>query len=270
MKKAILTLIGAIGVTSFSFAQTAGTLTVTFTQVAKTPGYSGTKNVMGIWISSNTGTFIKTKRRNAGSSTKDHLPTWSVAAGGTASNCLSANANVTDATTGATLSSFATRTVTWDGKGVSGSVNGTTVADGVYKINIQSTWNHGTSGTITKSFTFTKGPAADHQTPTNDTYFTNVVIDWVPTGLGIESMVDNQEINVFPNPVNEGIVNVSYEQANAIQISNMLGVLVYNESVDDAIASTKTIDLSNYSNGVYFVTILNGEKKTQRKLILNK
>lgn len=270
MKKILLSLICLTALTADLNAQTDGTLTCTFTQVTKTPGYSGTKNVMAVWIQSNTGAYIKTKRRNVGSSTKDHLPTWSVNAGGTAGNATSANCNITDATTGATLSSFATRTITWDGKGVNGAVNGTTVADGVYKVTIQSTWNHGTSGTITKSFTFTKGPNPDHQTPSNDTYFTNVVLDWIPNTLGVQSLVDNQEISIYPNPANEGIVNVSYETANNIRVTNMLGVIIYDEKVDASVSGIKTIDLSNFANGVYFVTILNGEKSTQRKVILNK
>ena len=42
-------------------AQTNGSMTFTFTQVAKSPCYQGTKNVMAVWIQDNTGKFIKTK-----------------------------------------------------------------------------------------------------------------------------------------------------------------------------------------------------------------
>jgi len=174
------------------FAQTAGTLTCSFTPVTKSPGYSGTKNHLAVWIQTSTGAFVKTKLRYA-QVERDHLPTYAVNSGGTASNCTAAACNKTDAITGATLPNFTAKTIVWDGKNVNGTANGTTVPDGVYKVTIEETWNHGTSGTIVKSYTFTKGPNADHQTPANDAYFTNIKLDWVPaaTGLTVATSVVN-------------------------------------------------------------------------------
>ena len=51
-------------------AQTAGTLTFTYTQTA--PSASATKNVMAVWIEDNSGTFVKTKMRYWSNSTNDH------------------------------------------------------------------------------------------------------------------------------------------------------------------------------------------------------
>lgn len=163
-------------------AQTAGTLTFTFTTIAHT-GYQGTKNALAVWIQTNTGTFVKTFYRYAGSGggTQDHLPTFAVNAGGTSTNCLSASCNVVGATTGATLAGAVTKTVTWDGKNTSGVL----MADGTYKITIQETWNHGTSGTTTSSFTFTKGPNQDVQTPTADGNFTNMSLQWIPAAAPV-------------------------------------------------------------------------------------
>ncbi len=170
------------------FSQTPGTLTFTFTEashsLSSTYNYNA-QHVLAVWIQNTTGTgtgtFVKTKLRNVGSGTKDHLPTWAVNAGGSANNATSSLCNVTDATTGATLSSWSTKTITWDGKNVNGSSNGTVVADGTYKVTIQSTWNHGTSGTTTKSYTFTKGPNSDIQTPASDANFTTISLQWIPT-----------------------------------------------------------------------------------------
>jgi len=200
MKKQLLNFAGIALAILFSvnlFAQTSGTFTFSFTPVTMSPGYTGTKNVLAVWIQTSAGAFVKTKIRYAGGGTSDHLPTWSVNAGGTAGNCLSAppNPNVTDATTGATLASFTAKTITWDGKNVSGTANGTLVADGAYKITIQETWNHGTGGTVTTSFPFTKGPAADHQTPANTANFTNIKLDWVPIG-GASLTVATSVVNV--------------------------------------------------------------------------
>ena len=82
-------------------AQTSGSLTLTFTQTPHT-SFQGTKNVIAVWIQSSTGTFVKTRARNVGNVTKDHLPTWAVNSGGTAGNATSANCNVVGATSGAT------------------------------------------------------------------------------------------------------------------------------------------------------------------------
>ncbi len=273
MKKLLFNLAGIALTICFSAnvsAQTAGTLTFTYTPVSHS-GYSGTKNVLAVWIQTSTGGFVKTKLRYAGGSTSDHLPTWAVNAGGSANNCLSSSCNKTDATTGATLSSFTTKTITWDGKNVSGTVNGTVVADGSYKVTIQSTWNHGTSGTVTRSFTFTKGTAADHQTPANDANFTNITLDWVPAiTTGVEERVsDVQEISVYPNPTN-GIFNVDFKKADNIKVINMLGAAVYEEKIEQAAAGTKSIDITNYANGIYFIYVSDGEKSSKHKIILNK
>ncbi len=252
-------------------AQTDGTLTFTFTQVPKAPCYSGSRNALAVWIQTDAGGFVKTKLRNCcGGSTKDHLPTYAVNSGGTASNASSANCNKTDAVTGATQTSFGTKTIVWDGKNVNGLVNGTLVADGTYKVTIQSTWNHGSGSTITKSYTFTKGINIDHQTPADDTYSTNVTLDWVPNTNSIASLKDNQLITIYPNPSNNGSFSVGFERANKIEICTMLGVLIYNESTVDPINGIQTIDLSECANGVYFITIINGDKSTKRKIILNK
>ena len=229
------------------FAQTAGTLTFTFTPVSHS-GYQGTKNVLAVWIQTSTGAFVKTKIRNAGGSTSDHLPTWAVNAGGSASNCSAAACNVTDATTGATLANFTKKTITWDGKNVSGKTNGTVVADGTYKVTIQSTWNHGSTGTTTVSYTFTKGPKADHQKPANDANFTAIALDWVPESpSGIDDMKADQGISVFPNP-SSGIVNVSYLQADVISVINVLGKVVAEEKINSQDGGTKSMDLSNVAN----------------------
>ena len=273
MKKLSLNFAGIALVICFStnvFAQTPGTLTFTFTPIAHSPCYSGSRNVLAVWIQTSTGTFIKTKIRYCcNGSTSDHLPTWSVNAGGTSGNCT--NANKTDATTGATLSSFTTKTFTWDGKNVNGTANGTTVADGTYKVTIQETWDHGSSGTATKSYTFTKGTSADHQTPATDANFSNITLDWVPTSTtGVESVSENPEISVYPNPTN-GIFNVSYAKASIIKVINILGVVVYEEKVEESTAATKSIDLTNFANGIYLINVsnANGGSKNSR-IILKK
>ena len=252
------------------YAQTNGTLTFTFTQLAHSPGYSGTKNVLAVWIQDNSGAFVKTKRRNVGNSTKDHLPAWAVNAGGSASNALGTACNVTDATTGATLTSYTTRTITWDGKNVSGSFNGSTVADGVYRVAVQETWNHGTSGTTIRYYTFTKGPNPDHQTPANDADFTNIILDWVPGTAAIAEVEETLNgVEIFPNPNNDGLIHVKYEKAKYIKLINLLGDVLLTETIENG-SGIKTLDLNQFSNGIYFIAVTYNDKAIRQKVILNK
>ncbi len=264
MKKLLFKFAGIASAICFSVnvsAQTAGTLTFKFTPVTMSPGYSGTKNVLAVWIETNTGTFIKTRMRYWGSGTNDHLPTWNT----------SSKANTTDATTGATLSSFTAKSITWDGK-TGPAATATIVADGSYRVAVQETWNHGTSGTVTNYYTFTKGNTTVNLVPANSANFTGLSLVWTPaavvTGVN-ESNSENSEIVVYPNPTN-GIFNVDFKEANNIKVVNTLGTVVYDEKIDQFTAGTKSIDLSNFANGIYMINVSNGERSSNRKVFLNK
>ena len=278
MKKLLLNFAGIVFascITTSVFAQTTGTLTFTFTPVAKSPCYSGTNNVVAIWIEDGAGAFVKTKIRNVGGGTADHLPNWTCKSGGYCgtltflSNALATTCNTTDATTGATLSSFTAKSITWDGKSVNGTTNGVTVADGTYQVVIQETWNHGGTGTAMRTFTFTKGPNSDIQTPAADANFTGISLQWIPTSVSIASNYSEMTgVSVYPNPSNNGIFNVNFEKATTVKVVNMLGVTIYNEKLEQS-TTAKRIDLSTYANGIYFVYILDGDKSSIHRVVLN-
>lgn len=251
-------------------AQTPGTLTFSYTPVSHT-GYSGTKNVLAVWIQTSTGVFVKSKLRYASlGSTEDHLPAYGVNCGATASDCIT-NGNTTDATTGATLANFTAKSITWDGKNVVGTTNGSVVADGTYKVTIQSTWNHGTAGTTTRSFSFTKGTVVDHQTPASDANFTNIIADWTPGPLANESFFGKPNAVIYPNPTN-GIFNIDLKnEVKSIKVINILGEIVYEEKVvNESIEKTKSINLSNFQNGIYIINFSNDLGNSNYKVILNK
>ncbi len=265
MKKTVQRLFTACAVViaANAFAQTAGTLTFSFTQVAHSPCYSGSKNVLAVWIETGTGTFVKTRLRYCcNGSTQDHLSVWSVNAGGSANNCSSAN--TTGATTGATLTSFGAKSFTWDGKNSAGTM----MADGAYKVAVEETWDHGTSATVTTYYTFTKGTSADVQTPATDANFSNISLHWQPTATGVAEEAGNPEINVYPNPSN-GVFNIDMYQVNNIKVMNALGDVVYDEKIDASTITTK-VDLSSFANGIYFITASNNKGTLNQKLILNK
>ena len=256
-------LIFTLLLSSFISAQTQGTLTLTFTQTPHT-SYTGNKNVMAIWIQTSSGTFVKTRKRNAGGGTSDHLPIWAVNSGGNANNCMSGACNTVGATTGATLNNFGTINVSWDGTDASGNL----VADGTYKITVESCWNHGNTAKASRSFTFTKGPNADIQTPTDDANFTGIALAWNPSGAGVAEVASSLLVQISPNPTSSGQVEVSFNEATSITVYNMAGaeilvVPVLNEQ-------KKTLNLSAVPNGIYFVEVSNGKTSVKEKIVINK
>lgn len=92
----------------------------------------------------------------------------------------------------------------------------------------------------------------------------------VDSSLSVDEFDLNEQISLYPNPVND---KVYYQVLNDIQISsivfvNSLGkqILVKNEiNIEGGL-----IDVSLFSDGVYFVKInLENEKKIYKKLIIN-
>jgi len=273
MKK-IINLVVLAMLVSFSTslkAQTSGTMSFTFTTPKHTTGnyVSDGRYVLAVWIEScatcgagttaGVSTFVKTNLRYWAGGTNDHLPTW---------NSKSAASVVGAAATGATQTTFTARTVTWDGKNAAGT---TLLADGNYRVCIQETWGHGTA-TATRYFPFVKGATAFTNTTdvAADTNFTGISLTWSPT-LANETFVSGPEVVVYPNP-SKGIFNLDLKsQVKNITVVNTLGALIYEENINDSsIVTTKTIDLSQYTNGVYFINVSDDNGSSCYKVVLDK
>jgi hypothetical protein len=286
MKKLLFNSIKII-VIVFAFsnvnAQTAGTLTFSYNQPQPTtPALNkGIKNVYAVWIENASGAFIKTKCRYTSTSTDDHLPTWGSKCGcAVATTATGAACNTTDATIGATRTTttaptaYGAKSITWDGKNVVGTANGTTVADGNYKIWVESSWNDGANNVHNEliGFTFTKGTTAVHLTPTGDNYINTVIIDWVPSNLSVEE-VKSQEpaVVIYPVP-SKGIFNLDLKNdLKNITVYNLLGEVVYDEKDVNAIAeTTKTIDLSYLSSGNYVISLTNEFGTSNYEIVVSK
>lgn len=271
MKKIYKLLLVALLIGSATLnAQTAGSMSFTFTTPKHTTGNYNTSGnyVLAVWIEScatcgagttvGTSTFIKTNLRYWAGGTNDHLPTWNSKSG----------ASTTGATTGATQSTFTARTVTWDGKNAAGA---TLLADGNYRVCIQETWGHSTA-TATRYFPFVKGPAVYTNTAdvTADTNFTGISLTWTPT-LASDTFTKGPEVVVYPNP-SKGIFNLDLKsQVKNITVVNTLGAIVFEENIDNSnTITTKTIDLSSFTNGVYFINVSDDNGSSSYKVVLEK
>lgn len=254
----------AICISTSAFSQTSGTLEFNFTTIAHS-GYQGTKNVLAAWIQTGTGSFVKTYFRYAGGNTNDHLPVWAVNSGGSANNCLSTSCNKVGATTGATLSGAVTKTFTWDGRDAAGNL----VADGVYQVSLENCWNHGNTSKTLRTFSFTKGTSPDVQSPAADANFTGLTLAWNPSGAGVEENPTSNSVKIFPNPSGNGIFNVEFNKATEISVIDVDGKTIYFSEIQES-ETTKTINLAAFSNGIYFLNVVNGNNSSQQKIILEK
>ncbi len=142
--------------------KTEGTMTFTVRTVTVNGNFSP-RHVLAIWVEDANG-FVLTRKLRA-EKRKQYLYTWNVKSGG----------NVTDATTGATLSSHQTHTVIWDCKDKDGAL----VPDGEYKVYVEFTEAH-VQGPL-RMVSFTKGPETVSISPADETNFKDMALQFEPT-----------------------------------------------------------------------------------------
>lgn len=242
-----------------------GTLTFTVKTVSNGGTYSP-KNVLAIWIKDASGNFVNSRKVMA-NTRKQHLIKW----------VASSASNVTDATTGATLSSHQTHTVTWNCRNSSGVL----MPDGDYQVWVEYTSRNSASGGAagpSTSFTFTKGPAVVNLTPANETYFQNIVLSFVPLNVTVQEQAKAlQDINVFPNPFSTG-TNINFSlpgktliTANVIDIHGEIVATLIHESLP-AGSHTITWDGTNDNGtivkaGIYSISIAADGYATSFKVV---
>ena len=100
---------------------------------------------------------------------------------------------------------------------------------------------------------------------------------WPPyTITSIENKTQNDfAFNLFPNPANKKItlsLNLAKTENVSIKITNMLGQLEESESVNrlNSGKNEYSYDVSNISNGVYFITLSSENLRATKKLIINR
>jgi flagellar hook assembly protein FlgD len=245
---------------------TPGTLTFTVKSITNNSTYSP-KNVIAIWIKDAQGNFVVSRKVMA-NSRKNHLVKWNASSAG----------NSVSAITGSTLTSHQTHTITWDGKNAAGIE----MQDGLYQIWVEySSTNSASNGNQGPFLTveFEKGPAIQHITPANATYYQNIVADWVPLGVGINDLSKSgASVKIFPNPFNvETTIQLCSDKTSQAYIS------VYDASgkkVTELINDSFSSGIKNFywdgtstegqklSNGIYFIHIqVNGFTEIQKVMI---
>jgi len=249
MKRYLLLALLMIFLTdNFVNAQSEGTLTITATTSSAGGNYAP-KNIVAIWIEDTQGNFVKTLLAYA-QNRKTHLNTWEAS-----TTAAGSPFNTVDAITGATKSSHATRTCTWNGT----DVNGTIVADGTYRIRMELSDKNSTGNYST--FTFTKGPDAENQAPGNVPSFSSITLNWEPLATSVNDPQLEREYQVFPNPVINNL-NISGQNILNVQVINQSGNVLYD-------GNQTVIDMNSFSEGVYYVKI-SSQKGIVTKKVLKK
>lgn len=242
-------------------AQTNGTFTFNATTLNQGGTYAP-KNVMAIWITTSTGTFVKTLKKRAVQRVQ-FLYQWRA----------NSASNITDAITGATLADHQAHTVSWNCKDVSQAV----VPNGDYKVWIEFT--EGDYAGPYVSFLWTKGPNAQTLTPSNTASLSNISLQWTPdfTTVKEESKVNN--ISVYPNPFRADL-NFSIEDVAGnclVDLFELTGRKVAHLEKNLSSSGKNVIVWNGESdkgevlnNVIYFYTITTGDQKYSGKVFLSK
>jgi flagellar hook assembly protein FlgD len=180
-------------------------------------GQYAPRNIGAVWVTTSTGTFVKTIQR-WGAQYLQYLTHWQSASGG----------NVVDAVTGATLNQHSLHNLTWDCTNTSG----VTVSDGDYKIWVEFTENDG-AGPFT-SVTFTKGTQSVTLDPAAQTNFTNIHLEYAPI---ITNQLELISFTGVENP--DHSVGLTWISASE---SNLQGYRVLRSTLQDISSATQVGD----------------------------
>lgn len=103
-------------------------------------------------------------------------------------------------------------------------------------------------------------------TTTTGTYVDSVDLN-INFTLAVNSIKPSVSLSVSPNPASDDVtISLGNSESGSISIVDVLGNTILNETISNG---QRTIDVSNFKNGVYFVLINTpGSKTTNRKLII--
>ncbi|WP_121665675.1 T9SS type A sorting domain-containing protein [Mesonia aquimarina] len=87
------------------------------------------------------------------------------------------------------------------------------------------------------------------------------------TTLGTEDFISDSTFKIYPNPANNGFVNITMQQAGTIEVYDLTGRLVV-KSIDLKVGDNK-LNINELSNGVYITKINSNNKTSSQKLIIN-
>lgn len=83
-------------------------------------------------------------------------------------------------------------------------------------------------------------------------------------GTSIEGDSEGMSIGVYPNPSSTGIFDLRTPEISQYEVLDYTGKIL---STGRTSSTHTRIDLSQYSSGMYFIKVINGEKQSVIKLV---
>lgn len=94
----------------------------------------------------------------------------------------------------------------------------------------------------------------------------------VPFGVGIEELLSDQHLVVYPNP-NTGLFTVEVEldapSEMLVELNNVLGQRVYQTKLSDRTYWRKEFDMTSYVKGIYVLRISTDKGVLQRRIVID-
>lgn len=119
----------------------------------------------------------------------------------------------------------------------------------------ESFYNNNNNKTIENNYMWIVGNNTWEKKQTSNYYYSQKII-------GNTSSVDEQTLSIYPNPATHELRLIGVQKNSTIRIINVEGKTVYIKQYN-----AKTIDVSSFANGVYFLQIINNTGKTNYKFI---
>jgi hypothetical protein len=107
-------------------------------------------------------------------------------------------------------------------------------------------------------------------TDNNGCLINSDTINVLTTGIETNSLVDN--VKIYPNP-STGIFNIALDKIGTsctIRIVNIIGAKIYEETLEKPDGMIRSVDLTKYSNGLYFIDIITQSNELKSKIVINK
>ncbi len=99
---------------------------------------------------------------------------------------------------------------------------------------------------------------------------TDVIFKYCNSTTGIPQLsANNNQLSIYPNPTNGIITITSTKNIDEVKVTNLLGQTVL-ESASVYLGAKQAIDLSKFSDGMYFVTATSDDENETGKIILIK
>ncbi|MBO6118191.1 MAG: T9SS type A sorting domain-containing protein [Bacteroidales bacterium] len=93
----------------------------------------------------------------------------------------------------------------------------------------------------------------------------NILVFNTTKGVGLDELINNAQVSVYPNPASERVVVASLAPISNVELINTLGQVVYS---NNNMANGYNIPVSSLEKGTYFVKVRTADKVSTQKVVI--